>query len=94
MGESFIGGDDVCLILGDNIFYGNGLSKQLKDSVEVVKTSRDAVIFGYYVNDPERYGVVEFDNKGNAITIEEKPVIPKSNYAIPGLYFYPNDVIK
>ena len=94
LGESFIGGDDVCLILGDNIFYGNGLSKRLKNSVEVVKTSRDAVIFGYYVNDPKRYGVVEFDNKGNVITIEEKPVIPKSNYAIPGLYFYPNDVIK
>ena len=93
IGESFIGQDDVCLILGDNVFYGNGLPGRLKDSVEIVKRSRNAVVFGYYVNDPERYGVIEFDKDDKAISIEEKPNAPKSNYAISGLYFYPNDVV-
>ena len=94
LGESFIGMDDVCLILGDNVFYGNGLPKILKRSVEIVKNNQNAVVFGYYVNDPERYGVVNFDVKGNAINIEEKPAKPKSNYAVSGLYFYPNDVVQ
>ena len=93
LGDTFIENEDICLILGDNIFYGNGLPQRLKDSVEIVKKNRDAVVFGYYVNDPERYGVVEFDNMGNVLTIEEKPDKPKSNYAVSGLYFYPNDVI-
>jgi len=94
LGESFIGNDDVCLILGDNVFYGGGLPKRLKESVQEVKNNRNAVVFGYYVNDPERYGVVEFDKDGNAISIEEKPEFPRSNYAVSGLYFYPNDVIE
>ncbi len=94
LGESFIGMDDVCLILGDNVFYGNGLPKSLKRSVEIVKNNQNAVVFGYYVNDPERYGVVNFDINGNAINIEEKPAKPKSNYAVSGLYFYPNDVVQ
>ena len=94
LGESFIGMDDVCLILGDNVFYGNGLPKSLKRSVEIVKNNQNAVVFGYYVNDPERYGVVNFDVNGNAINIEEKPAKPKSNYAVSGLYFYPNDVVQ
>ena len=94
LGESFIGNDDVCLILGDNVFYGGELPKRLKESVQEVKNNRNAVVFGYYVNDPERYGVVEFDKDGNAISIEEKPEFPRSNYAVSGLYFYPNDVIE
>tara|TARA_Y100001954_G_C15784929_1_gene591943 strand:+ start:26 stop:904 length:879 start_codon:yes stop_codon:yes gene_type:complete len=93
LGESFIKDDDVCLILGDNVFYGEGLPKRLKESVRTVKINRNSVVFGYYVNDPERYGVVDFDKNGKAISIEEKPMNPKSNYAISGLYFYPNDVI-
>ena len=94
IGESFIQNDDVCLILGDNLFYGNGLPKRLKESVDNVKENGSAVVFGYYVNDPKRYGVIEFDENGRAISIEEKPAEPRSNYAIAGLYFYPNDVIE
>ena len=94
LGESFIKSDDVCLILGDNVFYGNGLRERLQNCVKIVKNRSNAVVFGYYVTDPKRYGVVEFDNQGNALTIEEKPEIPKSNYAVSGLYFYPNDVIQ
>ena len=94
LGEKFIGNDNVSLILGDNVFYGRGLPKQLKDSIQKVKNNNNAVVFGYYVNDPERYGEVDFDKDGKAISIEEKPLNPKSNYAIPGLYFYPNDVIE
>ena len=94
LGESFIKNDDVCLILGDNVFYGGGLPKRLKESVKEVKINRNAVVFGYYVNDPERYGVVDFDNNGKVISIEEKPINPSSNYAVSGLYFYPNDVIE
>ena len=93
LGEEFIGDDDVCLILGDNIFYGQGMSELLKTSVE--NASKDsATVFGYYVKDPQRYGVAEFDGNGNVISIEEKPENPKSNYAVVGLYFYPNDVVK
>ena len=94
LGESFIKNDDVCLILGDNVFYGGGLPKRLKESVREVKINRNAVVFGYYVNDPERYGVVDFDNNGKVISIEEKPSNPSSNYAVSGLYFYPNDVVE
>jgi glucose-1-phosphate thymidylyltransferase len=94
LGEAFIGDDDVCLILGDNIYHGHGLPEMLRRSKEVVKKERKSVIFGYYVNDPERYGVAEFDEKGNVISIEEKPTEPKSNYAVTGLYFYTNDVIE
>ena len=94
LGEEFIGNDDVCLILGDNLFYGNGLSDLLQKSVEVVRSERKAVIFGYEVSDPERYGVVEFDKDKNALSIEEKPKNPKSNYAVVGLYFYPNSVVQ
>ena len=93
IGEEFIGNDDVCLILGDNIFYGAGFTKLLKNSVEKVKNSNEALIFGYYVDNAERYGVVENDHYGNVISIEEKPITPKSNYAVVGLYFYPNSVI-
>ena len=93
LGEEFIGNDNVCLVLGDNIFYGSDLPKKLREAVTEVETSKNAVVFGYYVNDPERYGVVEFDDNGNAISLEEKPSVPKSNYAVSGLYFYPNDVI-
>ena len=93
LGEEFIGDENVCLILGDNIFYGSDLPRTLRVAVQDVNESNTATVFGYYVNDPERYGVVEFDNDGNAISIEEKPSNPKSNYAISGLYFYPNDVI-
>ena len=88
-----IGEDDVCLVLGDNIFYGAGFSALLKESVEAAKKG-EASVFGYYVNDPERYGVAEFDDKGNCLSIEEKPEHPKSNYAVVGLYFYPNSVVK
>ena len=94
IGESFIGSDNVCLILGDNVFYGGGLPNKLRDSVKEVNTCNNAVVFGYYVNDPGRYGVVDFDKGGKAISIEEKPVNPTTNYAISGLYFYPNDVVK
>ncbi|WP_417885245.1 glucose-1-phosphate thymidylyltransferase RfbA [Zunongwangia sp.] len=94
LGEDFIGNDDVCLVLGDNIFYGHGLTELLANSVKNVTENKDATVFGYYVNDPERYGVAEFDNDGNVLSIEEKPKEPKSNYAIVGLYFYPNSVIQ
>ena len=93
IGEDFIEKDDVCLVLGDNIFYGHGFSKLLKQSIANVKNNNMATIFGYYVSDPERYGVVEFDDDGRALSIEEKPINPKSNYAVVGLYFYPNSVI-
>jgi glucose-1-phosphate thymidylyltransferase len=94
LGEKFIGNDDVCLVLGDNIFYGQGLTKLLTQSVENAKKENKATVFGYYVKDPERYGVAEFDKDGNVISIEEKPHFPKSSYAVVGLYFYPNDVVK
>jgi len=94
LGETFIGKDDVCLVLGDNIFYGYGFSGILQDSVELVKEEQKAIIFGYVVSDPERYGVAEMDKAGNVISIEEKPAAPKSNYAVVGLYFYPNSVIE
>lgn len=94
IGEQFIGDDDVCLVLGDNIFYGAGLSALLKESVADVEENGKATIFGYYVNDPERYGVAEFDTEGNCLSIEEKPQHPKSNYAVVGLYFYPNSVVE
>jgi glucose-1-phosphate thymidylyltransferase len=94
LGENFIGSSDVCLVLGDNIFYGQGLIELFSRSVEHVKKENKATVFGYYVNDPERYGVAEFDNAGNVISLEEKPEVPKSNYAVIGLYFYPNDVIE
>jgi glucose-1-phosphate thymidylyltransferase len=94
IGEEFIGNDDVCLVLGDNIFYGAGLQKLLSDSVETVKTEKKAVVFGYYVEDPERYGVAEFDDEGKVLSIEEKPQNPKSDYAVVGLYFYPNSVVQ
>ncbi len=94
IGEKFIGNDSVCLILGDNIFYGSGFTKILKKSVEDVEKSNKAKVFGYYVNNPSRYGVVENDNNGNVLSLEEKPLKPKSNYAVVGLYFYPNEVIK
>jgi len=94
IGEEFIGNDDVCLLLGDNVFFGHGLTEILKNAVNNVKKENKATVFGYYVNDPERYGVVDFDENGKVISIEEKPKNPKSNYAVVGLYFYPNDVIK
>jgi len=94
LGEEFIGNDDVSLILGDNVFYGGRLPERLQESVKVVQSSKDAIVFGYYVNNPERYGVVGFDQNGNAKSIEEKPLKPKSNYAISGLYFYPKDVVE
>ncbi|WP_304542738.1 glucose-1-phosphate thymidylyltransferase RfbA [Sulfurimonas microaerophilic] len=94
LGEEFLDGDDACLVLGDNIFYGHGLTELLAQSVKNVKNESKATVFGYYVNDPERYGVAEFDKNGNVISIEEKPKEPKSNYAVVGLYFYPNDVVK
>ncbi|ACF46744.1 glucose-1-phosphate thymidylyltransferase [Prosthecochloris aestuarii DSM 271] len=94
LGDEFIGGDDVSLILGDNIFFGYGFSGMLKDAVESVREERVANIFGYYVNDPERYGVAEFNESGRVLSIEEKPSDPKSNYAVVGLYFYPNEVVE
>lgn len=94
IGEEFIGNDCACLVLGDNIFYGAGLTAMLKDSVKKAEEEQKATVFGYYVNDPERYGVAEFDAEGNCLSIEEKPEHPKSNYAVVGLYFYPNDVVK
>lgn len=93
LGEEFIGSDSVCLVLGDNIFYGHGLTNLLANSVKAVVEESKATVFGYYVKDPERYGVVDFDDKGVAQSIEEKPEYPKSNYAVVGLYFYPNSVI-
>ncbi|WP_224490265.1 glucose-1-phosphate thymidylyltransferase RfbA [Robertkochia flava] len=94
IGEEFIGGDDVCLVLGDNIFYGAGLQKLLVNAVNTVQQENQAVVFGNYVNDPERYGVAQFDENKKVISIEEKPQIPKSNYAVVGLYFYPNSVVE
>ncbi|MDZ4726891.1 MAG: glucose-1-phosphate thymidylyltransferase RfbA [Leptospira sp.] len=93
LGEEFLDGQDACLVLGDNIFYGHGFSDLLRNSVKKVKEERRSVVFGYYVNDPERYGVVEFDANGKALSIEEKPLQPKSNYAVIGLYFYTSDVV-
>ncbi len=94
LGESFIGGDDVCLILGDNIYFGHDLTKILTSAVNNVAQGSQATVFGYHVHDPERYGVAEFDDQGNVISLEEKPQQPKSNYAVTGLYFYPNDVVE
>ena len=93
IGEEFIGQDDVCLVLGDNIFHGNGLSAMLREAVRTAEVDRKATVFGYWVSDPERYGVAEFDAEGNCLSIEEKPSQPKSNYAVVGLYFYPNKVV-
>ena len=90
IGEDFIGSDSVCLVLGDNIFHGNGFSTMLKEAVYMAEKEQKATVFGYWVSDPERYGVAEFDDEGNCLSIEEKPVQPKSNYAVVGLYFYPN----
>ena len=94
IGEEFIGNDCACLVLGDNIFYGSGFSGLLKQSVQNAERDGLATVFGYYVNDPERYGVAEFDSEGNCLSIEEKPAHPKSNYAVVGLYFYPNSVVE
>lgn len=94
LGKDFIDDDDACLILGDNIYYGHGISVMLSNAVMNAKDKNMATIFGYHVQDPERYGVVDFDNSGKALSIEEKPDKPKSNYAVTGLYFYPNDVVK
>ena len=94
IGDKFIGDDSVCLVLGDNIFYGSGFSGLLEQSVRNAEKDNLATVFGYYVNDPERYGVAEFDEKGNCLSIEEKPENPKSNYAVVGLYFYPNSVVE
>jgi glucose-1-phosphate thymidylyltransferase len=94
IGEEFIGDDSVCLVLGDNIFYGQGLPEMLKQAVKDAEENQKATVFGYYVNDPERYGVAEFDKNGKVLSIEEKPANPKSNYAVVGLYFYPNKVVE
>ena len=94
IGEKFIGKDSVCLVLGDNIFYGSGFTGLLRQSVLDAEKNGEASVFGYYVNDPERYGVAEFDSEGNCLSIEEKPAHPKSNYAVVGLYFYPNSVVE
>ena len=94
IGEQFIGNDCACLVLGDNIFYGSGFTGILKQAVESAEKNGQATVFGYYVNDPERYGVAEFDANGNCLSIEEKPAKPKSNYAVVGLYFYPNSVVE
>lgn len=94
IGEEFIGDDSACLVLGDNIFYGAGFTKLLRESVQNVERDGKSTVFGYYVNDPERYGVAEFDAEGNCLSIEEKPKHPKSNYAVVGLYFYPNSVVE
>lgn len=93
IGKDFIGNDNVCLVLGDNIFQGAGFTKMLKEAVLTAEEEKKATVFGYWVNDPERYGVAEFDKKGNCLSIEEKPELPKSNYAVVGLYFYPNKVV-
>lgn len=94
IGETFIGTDSVCLVLGDNIFYGQSFTKMLKEAVRTVEEEQKATVFGYWVSDPERYGVAEFDKQGNVLSLEEKPVAPKSNYAVVGLYFYPNKVVE
>ncbi|MEG1612245.1 MAG: glucose-1-phosphate thymidylyltransferase RfbA, partial [Alistipes sp.] len=94
IGEKFIGNDSVCLVLGDNIFHGSGFSELLRDAVYHAEHEKKATVFGYWVDDPERYGVAEFDKVGNCLSIEEKPLKPKSNYAVVGLYFYPNKVVK
>ena len=94
LGEKFLNGDDACLVLGDNIFYGHGLTELLAKSIKNAKDENKATVFGYYVSDPERYGVAEFNDSGDVISIEEKPTNPKSNYAVVGLYFYPSDVVK
>ena len=94
LGKDFIGNDDACLILGDNIYYGHGMSDMMANAVNNAKNKNMATVFGYHVNDPERYGVVNFDAAGKALSIEEKPEVAKSNYAVTGLYFYPNDVVK
>jgi len=94
LGEKFIEDKDVCLVLGDNIFYGHQLPEMFKKSIDNIQKENKATVFGYYVNDPKAYGVVEFDEKGNVVSIEEKPENPKSNFAVVGLYFYPNDVVK
>ena len=94
IGENFIGKDSVCLVLGDNIFYGAGFSGLLRDSVHMAENENKATVFGYYVNDPQRYGVAEFDKNGKCLSIEEKPANPKINYAVVGLYFYPNSVVE
>ena len=94
LGEKFLDGDDACLVLGDNIFYGHGLTELLAKSIKNIKDENKATVFGYYVSDPQRYGVAEFNENGDVISIEEKPKEPKSNYAVVGLYFYPNDVVK
>ena len=94
IGDEFIGDDDVCLVLGDNLFYGHGFSELLQKSISNVKEEKAATVFGYWVKDPERYGVAEFDEDGNVVSIEEKPINPKSNYAVVGLYFYTNDVVE
>jgi len=94
LGKDFIGDDDVCLVLGDNIYYGHGMQEILSNAVESAKERSMATVFGYHVHDPERYGVVEFDSTGMALSVEEKPKNPKSSYAVTGLYFYPNDVVK
>lgn len=94
IGEQFIGDDAACLVLGDNIFHGNGLSALLREAVRTAEKDRKATVFGYWVSDPERYGVAEFDENGNCLSIEEKPAQPKSNYAVVGLYFYPNKVVE
>lgn len=94
IGEEFIGDDAVCLVLGDNIFHGYGFTAMLKEAVKTAESNHKATVFGYWVNDPERYGVVEFDSENNVISLEEKPKEPKSNYAVVGLYFYPNKVVK
>ena len=93
IGEKFIGNDSVCLVLGDNIFHGNGFTSMLKEAVQTAEKDNKATVFGYWVSDPERYGVAEFDKDGNCLSIEEKPKHPKSNYAVTGLYFYPNEVV-
>lgn len=93
IGEEFIGDDSACLVLGDNIFYGQSFTSMLKEAVHMAEKEQKATVFGYYVNDPERYGVAEFDEEGNVLSIEEKPQNPKSNYAVVGLYFYPNKVV-
>jgi glucose-1-phosphate thymidylyltransferase len=94
IGEEFIGNDDVCLVLGDNIFYGAGLQNLLSNAVSIVTNKKEATVFGYYVDDPERYGVAEFDDHGKVLSIEEKPENPKSSFAVVGLYFYPNSVVQ
>ena len=94
IGKEFIGGDSACLVLGDNIFYGSGFTRKLKEAVHTAEEDGKATVFGYWVSDPERYGVAEFDDQGNCLSIEEKPEHPKSNYAVVGLYFYPNKVVR